>query len=135
MYSVVYRFYHQVKEDNEIKLFKASHGYENGEQRRDFIHVDDTINVKKWLMNSRDISGIFNVGTGLSRSFNDVAKNVISTLGEGKIKYIDFPDDLESQYQAFTEANMSLLRKSGFEQKFLSVEQGVESYIKWLKNS
>tara|TARA_B100000965_G_C19592726_1_gene758685 strand:+ start:2058 stop:3005 length:948 start_codon:yes stop_codon:yes gene_type:complete len=135
MYSVVYRFYHQVKENNEIKLFKASHGYENGEQRRDFIHVDDTINVKKWLMNSRDISGIFNVGTGLSRSFNDVAKNVISTLGEGKIKYIDFPDDLESQYQAFTEANMSLLRKSGFEQKFLSVEQGVESYIKWLKNS
>ena len=135
MYSVVYRFYHQIKEDNEIKLFKASHGYENGEQRRDFIHVDDTINVKKWLMNSRDISGIFNVGTGLSRSFNDVAKNVISTLGEGKIKYIDFPDDLESQYQAFTEANMSLLRKSGFEQKFLSVEQGVESYIKWLKNS
>ena len=135
MYSVVYRFYHQVKENNEIKLFKASHGYENGEQRRDFIHVDDTINVKKWLMNSRDISGIFNVGTGLSRSFNDVAKNVISTLGEGKIKYIDFPDGLESQYQAFTEANMSLLRKSGFEQKFLSVEQGVESYIKWLKNS
>ena len=135
MYSVVYRFYHQVKDNNEIKLFKASHGYENGEQRRDFIHVDDTINVKKWLMNSRDISGIFNVGTGLSRSFNDVAKNVISTLGEGKIKYIDFPDDLESQYQAFTEADMSLLRKSGFEQKFLSVEQGVESYIKWLKNS
>ena len=135
MYSVVYRFYHQVKENNEIKLFKASHGYENGEQRRDFIHVDDTINVKKWLMNSRDISGIFNVGTGLSRSFNDVAKNVISTLGEGKIKYIDFPDDLEPQYQAFTEANMSLLRKSGFEQKFLSVEQGVQSYIKWLKNS
>lgn len=135
MYSVVYRFYHQVKDNNEIKLFKASHGYENGEQRRDFIHVDDTINVKKWLMNSRDISGIFNVGTGLSRSFNDVAKNVISTLGEGKIKYIDFPDGLESQYQAFTEANMSLLRKSGFEQKFLSVEQGVESYIKWLKNS
>ncbi len=135
MFSVVYRFYHQIKESQEIKLFKASHGYEDGEQRRDFIHVDDTINVKKWIMNSKNTSGLFNVGTGLSRSFNDVAENVISNLGGGKIKYIDFPNDLKSQYQAFTEADINLLRKSGYEKKFLSIEDGVKNYINWLKNS
>ncbi len=133
MFSVMYSFFHQLKECNLIKLFKGSHGYDDGEQRRDFIHVEDTIKVKKWLMQN-NISGIFNVGTGKSRSFNDVAKNVISVMKKGNIEYVDFPDGLKEQYQAYTQANLDNLIKSGYNRGFMSLEEGVEKYVRWLEN-
>ncbi len=133
MFSVMYSFFHQLKECNLIKLFKGSHGYDDGEQRRDFIHVEDTIKVKKWLMQN-NISGIFNVGTGKSRSFNDVAKNVISVMKKGNIEYVDFPDGLKEQYQAYTQANLDNLIKSGYNSGFMSLEEGVEKYVRWLEN-
>ena len=130
----MYNFFCQLNKSNQIQLFRGSHGYDDGEQRRDFIHVDDTVRVKKWLMQSR-VSGIFNVGTGKCRSFNDVANIVISVLKKGHIEYIDFPDDLEEQYQAFTQADMEKLLKSGYNHDFLSLEEGVEKYIRSLESN
>ena len=133
MFSVMYSFYNQLEKYNQIKLFKGSHGYDDGEQRRDFIHVEDTVKVKIWLMQNK-VSGIFNVGTGKSRSFNDVAKNVISVLEKGHLEYIDFPDGLKEQYQAYTQADMSNLINSGYEDDFLSLEEGVDKYVRWLES-
>ena len=133
MFSVMYSFYNQLEKYNQIKLFKGSHGYDDGEQRRDFIHVEDTVKVKIWLMQNK-VSGIFNVGTGKSRSFNDVAKNMISVLEKGHLEYIDFPDGLKEQYQAYTQADMSNLINSGYEDDFLSLEEGVDKYVRWLES-
>lgn len=133
MFSVMYSFFYQLEQYSQIKLFKGSHGYDNGEQRRDFIHVEDTVKVKKWLMQNK-VSGIFNVGTGKSRSFNDVAKNVISVLKKGHVEYIDFPDGLKEQYQAYTQADMSNLINSGYSDDFLSLEEGVNKYVRWLES-
>ena len=133
MFSVIYSFFCQLEKCNHIKLFEGSHGYDDGEQRRDFIHVEDTIKVKKWLMHN-NVSGIFNVGTGKSRSFNDVAKNVISVLKKGRIEYIEFPDGLKEQYQSYTQADMSNLINSGYDNDFLSLEEGIERYVKWLES-
>ena len=133
MFSVMYSFFCQLNKSNHIQLFKGSHGYDDGDQRRDFIHVDDTVKVKKWLMQNK-VSGIFNVGTGKSRSFNDVANAVISTMKKGQIKYIDFPDGLREQYQAFTQAEIKKLVSSGYSHCFLTLEEGVEKYIKWLES-
>ena len=132
MFSVVYSFFCQLEKSSQIKLFKGSHGYDDGEQRRDFIHVEDTIKVKKWLMQNK-VSGIFNVGTGKSRSFNDVAESVISVLKKGHIEYIEFPNGLKEQYQAFTQADMDNLINSGYNSGFLSLEEGVEKYVRWLE--
>ena len=118
-----------------INLFKGSHGYKDGEQRRDFIFVDDTINVKLWFLKNSNVSGIYNVGTGISRSFNDIANAVIKYFNHGKINYIDFPNNLESQYQAYTQADMTSLRKSGYLDNFTTLESGVKKYLDWLSDN
>ena len=139
MSSVVYHFFNQRKTNSRINLFKGSHGYEDGEQRRDFIHVDDTVKVKNWFALNPSISGIYNVGTGTSRTFNDVASCVINYYASEDpnaiIAYVDFPEGLESQYQAFTEADMSLLKTKGYSEKFTSLEEGVKSYLDWLSDN
>ena len=139
MSSVVYHFFNQRKTNSRINLFKGSHGYEDGEQRRDFIHVDDTVKVKNWFALNPSISGIYNVGTGTSRTFNDVASCVIDYYASEDpnaiMAYVDFPEGLESQYQAFTEADMSLLKTKGYSEKFTSLEEGVKSYLDWLSNN
>tara|TARA_Y100000748_G_scaffold254489_1_gene220465 strand:+ start:25 stop:993 length:969 start_codon:yes stop_codon:yes gene_type:complete len=139
MSSVVYHFFNQRKTNSRINLFKGSHGYEDGEQRRDFIHVDDTVKVKNWFALNPSISGIYNVGTGTSRTFNDVASCVIDYYASEDpnaiMAYVDFPEGLESQYQAFTEADMSLLKTKGYSEKFTSLEEGVKSYLDWLSDN
>ncbi len=132
MSSVIYHFFKQIKENNRIKLFKGSHGYNDGEQRRDFIFVNDTVNIKLWFMNNSEISGIYNIGTGKSRTFNDVASAVISYFKNGEIEYIDFPTGLKEQYQAFTEADTSKLKSVGYNEEFTSLEKGVFEYLDWL---
>ena len=92
--------------------------------------------VNLWFWEQRDKSGIFNLGTGHSRSFNDVARTVIHAAGRGEIEYIPFPDHLRGRYQSFTEADMSALRAAGYTQPFTDVEAGVRKYMEWLlKNS
>ena len=139
MSSVVYHFFNQRKTHSCINLFKGSHGYEDGEQRRDFIHVDDTVKVKNWFKLNPSISGIYNVGTGTSRTFNDVASCVLDYYASEDpnaiMAYIGFPKGLQSQYQAFTEADMSLLKSKGYSRNFISLEAGVKSYLDWLSNN
>lgn len=129
MASVVYHFNNQVKDTNELKLFEGSHGYADGEQLRDFIFIDDVVNINLWMKAHSDVSGIFNVGTGKANSFNEVAKLVINKHGKGKLTYIPFPENLKDSYQSYTEANLQQLRATGCDYEFTSLEEGVNTYL------
>ncbi len=129
MASVVFHFNNQIKETGELKLFEGSHGYTDGEQLRDFIAVDDIVNVNLWMMDNPKASGLFNVGTGKANSFNDVANLVVDWHGKGYIKYIAFPDALKGCYQSFTEADLSGLRSVGCDYEFTPLNEGVNSYL------
>lgn len=133
MASVAWHFHNQILSDDRCRLFEGSGGYAAGEQRRDFIHVDDAVAVNLWFMEHPDQSGVFNVGTGSSQTFNAVARAVIAYHGRGQIEYIPFPDRLKGSYQSFTEADISALRDAGFTQPFKTVEEGVPAYLRWLE--
>lgn len=133
MASVAYHLRNQLRETGKLRLFEGSDGYANGEQQRDFIYVADAVAVNLWFWEQRDTSGIFNLGTGSSRSFNDVARAVIYAEGRGEIEYIPFPDHLRGCYQSFTEADMGALRAAGYVQPFTSIEAGVHAYMEWLR--
>jgi ADP-L-glycero-D-manno-heptose 6-epimerase len=132
MASTAFHFNNQIIETGKCKLFEGSDGYDKGEQRRDFIHVDDVCAVNLWFWGHPKCSGIFNLGTGHAQPFNDVAKAVIKYHGKGTIEYIPFPDVLKGRYQSFTEADLTNLRATGCDHKFMTVEEGVEKYMKWL---
>jgi len=132
MASVAWHFNRQLLETGKVRLFRGYAGYGDGEQRRDFIHVSDVVSVNLWLLEHPEISGIFNVGTGQSRSFNEVAQAIIDWHGKGEIEYIDFPDKLKGAYQSFTEADISRLRDAGYGNDFLSLESGIRQYLDWL---
>ncbi len=129
MASIALHLSAQVRESGEAKLFDACDGFAAGEQRRDFVHVDDVVRVNLWLLDNPQVSGIFNVGTGQSASFNDVAGAVIRWHGRGAIRYIPFPEDLRSSYQSFTEADLGALRAAGCPVEFLAVDAGVPAYL------
>lgn len=144
MTSVAYQAFNQFKKEGKVKLFVGSGGYADGEQRRDFIHVDDVAAVNMWLLERRDVSGVFNCGTGRAQTFNDVAAAVINTVNgtkastqelasRGLITYVPFPQKLVGKYQSFTQADMSRLRGAGLPGDFMSVEQGVAAYVAHLK--
>jgi ADP-L-glycero-D-manno-heptose 6-epimerase len=129
MASVAFHLHGQVAATGEARLFEGSGGYAAGEQRRDFVYVGDVVDVNLWLYDHGKISGIFNVGTGASATFNDVAKAIIAWHGKGVIRYIPFPAELQSRYQSFTEADISALRAAGFEQPFRDVRGGIKDYL------
>jgi ADP-L-glycero-D-manno-heptose 6-epimerase len=132
MASVARHFSNQVAGEDECRLFTGSDGYGDGEQRRDFIHVDDVVAVNLWLLDNPQVSGIFNCGTGRAQTFNAVADAVIAWHGRGTKRYIDFPEALAGRYQSFTEADMSALRTAGYPHAFMPVETGVPRYLDWL---
>jgi ADP-L-glycero-D-manno-heptose 6-epimerase len=147
MASVVYHFFNQYRGAGHVRLFSGSGGYGDGEQRRDFVSVEDCVNVNLFFLDYPGKSGIFNVGTGAAQSFNDVAVATVNTCrkarGEapltlaamrerGVIQYIAFPEDLKGRYQSYTQADISALRSSGYDAPFLSVEQGVPRYCQAL---
>jgi ADP-L-glycero-D-manno-heptose 6-epimerase len=138
MASVAFHLHNQLKEAEEIRLFKGSDGFEDGEQRRDFVYVEDVVKVNLWFLENPNVSGIFNVGTGESQTFNDVAEAVIDWNKKGKIKYIDFPEKLKGAYQSYTQADIAKLREAGYEEEFLNVQEGVKRYLdtieSWPKN-
>ncbi len=134
MASVLFHFNRQVIETGVVSLFGASHGCAPGEQRRDFIHVEDAVAVTMWLGQHRDIDGIFNCGSGHATSFNDVAKAVLAWHGRGGIDYIPFPSDLVAAYQAHTEADLTALRGRGYAGSFRNVEEGAQQYLQWLNS-
>lgn len=125
MASVVQHFSRQISESGKVRLFGGSHGYADGEHRRDFVFVEDIVKVNLWAADTADVSGIYNVGTGASRTFNDIAKAVIAWHGRGTVEYIPMPDDLTAAYQAFTEAELAQLRKAGYSDAFAPIEEGV----------
>jgi ADP-L-glycero-D-manno-heptose 6-epimerase len=125
MASVVHHFSRQIWEGGKVRLFAGSHGYGDGEHRRDFVFVDDVVKANLWAANGAAKPGIYNIGTGASRSFNDVARAVIDWYGRGAIEYFPMPDDLGPAYQAFTEASLDQLRAAGYTQAFASIEDGV----------
>lgn len=135
MASVAFHFNNQIEAGENPKLFEGSGGFDNGEQRRDFIFVGDVVKVNLWMMAHPDVSGIFNIGTGNSQSFNEVANSVINYHGKGEINYIPFPDELKDNYQSFTEADLTKLRTTGFDSSFKTVQEGVKEYMQWLHRS
>lgn len=133
MASVVYHLNEQVRDTGTARLFEGSDGHGDGEQRRDFIHVDDIVSVNLWFLDHRQQSGIFNLGTGRARSFNDLARAVLNWHERDDIEYIPFPEELRGRYQSFTEADISALRGAGYEDPFMPLEEGVPAYLEWLQ--
>lgn len=132
MASVAYHLNNQLQDSGTIRLFEGCHGYGNGEQRRDFIHVDDVVDVNLWCMAHSAVTGIFNVGTGASAPFNDIARAVLAYHQRGTLEYIPVPAHLEGCYQSFTEADIGRLRKAGYDRSLMSVSEGVYNYMEWL---
>jgi len=135
MASVAFHLNNQILDTGKVKLFEGCDGYGNGEQRRDFIYVGDAVDVNLWFLDHPDKSGIFNVGTGRSQPFNDIAQAVIAWHGRGELDYVSFPDHLRGRYQSFTEADISALRAAGYDKPFKTVEQGVELYLESLNDN
>ena len=132
MASVIWHAYQQITENGKLKLFKSHRSdFKDGEQMRDFIYVKDLIDVCIFLMEHRKNSGIYNLGTGKARSFNDLGVATFQALGlTPTIEYIDTPADIRDKYQYFTEANMDKLRSIGYDKPFSSLEEGVSDYVK-----
>jgi ADP-L-glycero-D-manno-heptose 6-epimerase len=131
MASVIFHAYSQITETGKIKLFRSHNiDFKDGEQKRDFIYVKDIIDVLYFLMKNKKGSGIYNVGTGLARTFMDLAENIFNITGKEKnIEFIDTPADIRDKYQYFTEAKMDKLKSTGYTKKFTSIESGIEEYI------
>jgi ADP-L-glycero-D-manno-heptose 6-epimerase len=147
MASVAFHNFNQFRAEGKVKLFGEYNGYGAGEQTRDFVSVEDVVKVNLFFFDHPEKSGIFNLGTGRAQPFNDIASTVVNSLraidGEaplslaelvqrGLIEYIPFPDALRGKYQCFTQADQSKLRSAGYEAPFLTVQQGVDRYVRWL---
>jgi ADP-L-glycero-D-manno-heptose 6-epimerase len=132
MTSVVFKAFHQIRETGRVKLFKSCRPeYSDGGQQRDFIYVKDCVEVLWWLLNNRDANGIFNLGTGRARSWNELIGAVFAAMRlPAAIDYIEMPEGLRGQYQYFTEAKMDKLRGSGCPSGTLPLEEAVADYIK-----
>lgn len=131
MASIALQLDDQLSRGDKVRLFGPTPGYEAGEQRRDFVFVEDVVRLVIWLSEHPETSGIFNCGTGRSRSFNEIASQVIRTRGHGEIEYIPFPESLHGHYQSYTEADLTQLRRAGYSVEFVSLEEGVREYLLW----
>jgi ADP-L-glycero-D-manno-heptose 6-epimerase len=129
MASMVYQLYRQLKASGRARLFTGTDGYGDGEQRRDFVFVGDVVRVNLALAEGPMRKGIFNVGSGRARSFNEVAKTIIGRIGAGEIEYVKFPASLAERYQSFTEAELSGLRGAGYGEEFSSIEDGIAKAV------
>jgi len=147
MASVAFHHFNQYRDNGKVKLFEGSGGYGNGEQRRDFVFVDDVVSVNLDFLDHTARSGIFNLGTGRAQTFNELACATVNacraldghaalTLAEmvaqGLIEYVAFPEQLKGKYQSFTQADLTKLRCAGYRVEFATVEEGVGKYVQWL---
>jgi ADP-L-glycero-D-manno-heptose 6-epimerase len=131
MASVIMHAYSQINGTGKMRLFQ-SHvpEYKNGEQQRDFIYVKDLIDVLIYFMENRKHSGLYNLGTGKARTFNDLALAVFKALNiEPNIEYIPIPEDIREAYQYYTQADMQKLRKAGYKPEFTSLEEACSDYV------
>ncbi len=139
MASVIWHSFNQIKKDGVVKLFKSHRpDFEDGKQLRDFIYVKDVVKVIFWMMDSMvnrqwsiENNGIYNLGTGKARTFEDLVKATFAGSDlQPNIQFIDMPEDIRDKYQYFTEANMQKLKAAGYEESFYSLESGVNDYVK-----
>ena len=147
MASVAHHFVHQYRSDGRVRLFQGSGGYPDGEQRRDFIHVDDVVAANLHFHAHSERSGIYNLGTGTAATFNAVAQATVNAcrrdagdpprglselVRDGTITYVPMPEALAGKYQSFTQADLSHLRATGYDAPMLAVEEGVPRYVESL---
>lgn len=132
MMSLVPQFYKQIQENGTVRLFKSTTPqFPDGGQMRDFIYVDDCVEMMLWFYEHPELSGLFNAGTGKARSFNDLAAALFKTLElPQQLMYEAMPHSLRAQYQSFTQADMNKLTSIGYTRPFISLEEGVERYLK-----
>ena len=150
MASVSFHLFNQYMATGKVRLFEGSGGFANGEQRRDFISVEDVVKVNLHFLDNPDRSGIFNVGTGRAQTFNDVAVATVNACRRAKgetelslaqlqqqgiLEYIDFPEALKGKYQNFTQADISNLHRAGYDAPLLTVEEGCSLYVQHLLKS
>ena len=132
MASVIWHSFNQIRDQGFVKLFRSHRpDFKDGQQLRDFIYVMDVIKVCYWLMEHQPASGLYNLGTGQARSFEDLVKATFAGLGkEPRIEFIDMPEDIREKYQYFTEASMGKLTAAGYQENFYSLEDGVGEYVR-----
>jgi ADP-L-glycero-D-manno-heptose 6-epimerase len=132
MKSVLARRFDDIKAGRAVQLFKSHReGIADGDQRRDFIYVDDVVRVMMWLLATPSISGIFNVGTGKARSFKDLMLSAYAALGTvPNLQYIDMPEEIRGSYQYFTQSDVDRLQRAGYNGGFTALEDAVETYVK-----
>lgn len=148
MASVAFHQFNQFRAESKVKLFGDYGGFGAGEQKRDFVYIDDVVAVNLWFLDHPTQSGIFNLGTGRAQPFNDVATAVVNALrpgqpaldtaaavAQGLIQYIPFPDALRGKYQSYTQADLTALRAAGCGHAFADVQAGVASYMAALSTS
>jgi ADP-L-glycero-D-manno-heptose 6-epimerase len=131
MMSVLARVFDDARAGQAVRLFKSHRsGIPDGEQKRDFVHVDDAVAVLRWLIETPTVSGLFNVGTGSARSFRELVVALFRALGRAPmIDYVDMPADIRDRYQYFTQASVENLRKAGYNAAFTLLETAVERYV------
>ena len=147
MASVAFHQFNQFAAEGKVKLFGDYGGYGPGAQMRDFVFIDDVVAVNLWFFDHPEVSGIFNLGTGRSQPFNDVASSLVNAMrgqqgqpalpldarvSTGLIEYVPFPDALRGKYQCYTQADLSALRATGCDHVFSDVQTGVSAYAQWL---
>lgn len=147
MASVAFHHFNQYREQGYVNLFGAYENYGNGEHSRDFVSVEDVVKVNLYFFDHPHLSGIFNLGTGRSQAFNDLAAATVNAcrvaegkdiltltqlVAQGLIRYIPFPDALKGKYQSFTQADITKLREAGYGHSFFDVNEGVNRYVNWL---
>jgi ADP-L-glycero-D-manno-heptose 6-epimerase len=132
MASVVFHAFHQIKDTGKVNLFRSHRpDYQDGEQKRDFIFVKDLVSVCLFLMHQRKHSGLYNLGTGNARTWNELAKAIFGAMQQPvNIEYIDIPEDIRETYQYFTEAKMTKLIDAGYDKPFTSIEDGIAEYVR-----
>ena len=132
MRSVVHQLYEQIASGDAVSLFRSHNpGYEDGGQMRDFISVDDCVDVMMWIYDRPDVSGLFNLGTGTARTFSDLARAVYAAMDVApRIEFIDTPEEIRDKYQYFTEARMEKLRAAGCGHEFRPLDGAVASYVR-----
>ncbi|MFC1770372.1 ADP-glyceromanno-heptose 6-epimerase [Candidatus Margulisiibacteriota bacterium] len=131
MRSVICKAYEQIRDTGALKLFKSHRpDYKDGEQVRDFVYIKDCIEIMWWLFNNKNVTGIYNIGTGKSRGWNDLAKAIFIAMEKAvNIEYIDMPENIRDQYQYYTEARMDKLERKGCHHHFSSLEAAVSDYV------
>ncbi len=136
MASMAYKMNQEYVQSKKISLFKGTSGYKDGEQKRDFIYIDDVVSINIFFMKN-SFHDIYNVGTGKAETFNEIANNIFNYYQDNQrnFNYVDMPDYLIPKYQNFTQANISKLKAAGYNYDFFSLKKGIKNYLNDLNTS